>query len=193
MATIDAKSPKKNILLHGLSGKIFGLVFRNVRGKTIISKCPRKRSTNTVHQEMTKIKFLRATHYAKTQLRNPLAAEEYRSGINDRKNSAYLVAVTDYLTPPRIHAVDTRRYRGIKGDMIDIWATDDFKVESVDVEITSPAGTLIEKGPAWLDGPGFHLWRYQAKKSYPALSGTKITVTVRDKPGNEATMEKFVK
>ena len=57
---IMAKSVN-NIITHGLSGKIGDLlVFKQVDGKTIVSKAPRKSNTETEKQKQHRAKFQEA-------------------------------------------------------------------------------------------------------------------------------------
>lgn len=191
MATIKDFS-KMKILLRGLSGKIGGFVFRQVRGRTVISTCPRKPVRLTAHQKKRKEIFLKAAQYAKGQLCDPVSAAEYRKGITDRKHSAYVVAMTDYLKAPEIHRVDTSNYHGVAGGRINVHATDDFRVVSVDITIIDPDGVLIEQGPVKRRRDNHDLWCYKTTRRSSALYGTKIIVTARDKPGNATTCETVI-
>jgi hypothetical protein len=175
----------------GISGRVGDVVFRQVRGKTIIAKRPEKPRHLTRHQQIRKATFKLASEYAKEQMRNPAAKAEYSTGITDRKISAYVVAVSDFLNAPVIHAVDISRYRGVPGDTISIKATDDFKVTSVKVIITNSAGEPVEQGEAKRKNKTGHRWYYKATRSHANLPGTTITVAVRDKPGN-TTLAKMV-
>ena len=55
-----------NIITHGLTGKIGDLlVFRQVDGKTVVSKVPRKTTTVTEKQKQQRAKFQEAVIYSK--------------------------------------------------------------------------------------------------------------------------------
>lgn len=181
---------KNNPLLKGASGMLGNVVvYREARGRMVMANRPKKNEELTEHQVKTKKLFLRAVQYAKAQVANPVTKAEYEAGITNRKFSAYTVAVTDYLTPPAIDAVDTSRYQGAAGDVLAITASDDFKVVSVQVTITSSTGDLIEQGEAQLQPDTVDDWRYMATAANATLAGTTIAIAVRDKPGNVTVAE----
>jgi hypothetical protein len=73
----------------------------------------------------------------------PARKAEYRATVNERLTNAYNVAMPDYLKGGEIKLIDVSSYRGCEGDPIFITAIDNFRVESVRVEIRSSAGELF--------------------------------------------------
>jgi hypothetical protein len=69
---------------------------------------------------------------------------------------------------------------------------DDFKVLSVTVEIKTAAGVVIESGAATLEVGQATVFSYLATKANAAFAGSKVTVSVKDKPGNTTVLEKVV-
>ncbi len=185
---------QNNPLLKGASGMLGNVVvYREIRGKVVMSNRPRKRSGPvTPEQEAFRSKFLRAVQYARKQLESPATKAEYEAGITGSKFSAYIVALTDYLKAPVVNEVDISRYKGAVGDPILIRATDDFKVILVQVSVIGPDGALLERGEAVLQPDTFDDWRFAATVVNPSLAGTKIVVTAHDKAGNVTTAEKVV-
>jgi len=185
---------QNNPLLKGASGMLGKVVvYREVRGRVIMSNRPKKRSGPiTPEQENFRSRFLRAVQYARKQLESAVTKAEYQTGITESKFSAYLVALTDYLKAPVVNEVDASRYSGTVGDIIAIRATDDFKVVLLQVSIIGPAGNLLEFGDAILQPETFDDWRYAATVANATLEGSKIIVTARDKPGNVTTAEKVL-
>jgi hypothetical protein len=185
---------QNNPLLKGASGMLGNVVvYREIRGKVIMSGRPRRRTGHpTPEEEQRRARFLRATQYARTQIQSPVAKEEYSKGINGRKITAYVVAVTDYLTPPVISDIDASRYAGVIGDLIAIRATDDFKVILVQVSVIAPSGALIEFGEARLQPGTLDDWRFAATVANSELPGTKLVVAAHDKAGNVTTSEKVL-
>ncbi len=184
---------QNNPLLKGASGMLGDVVvFREVRGKMVMSNRPKPSTNLTEQQVTTRAKFQRAVLYAKKQMESPLARAEYEAGITEKKFTAYVVAVTDYLKAPVVHEVDTSRYNGAVGDTIVIRATDDFKVIMVQVSVIGPDGALLEFGDAILTPETVDEWRYTATVANAATSGSKIAVTARDKAGNVTTAEKVI-
>jgi hypothetical protein len=179
-----------NPLLKGVSGMLANLiVFREVRGKTIIANRPKKTGILTPHQQKMKSRFINATQYAKKQMLNEQIKAEYAKGINDRKHSAYAVALTDYMTTPKVNDIGLSKYKGTIGDTITINATDDFKVTGVHVVILNSTGEVIEQGEAFRSHDETDEWRYVITTTNTTLSGTKITARATDRPGNIGSME----
>jgi hypothetical protein len=85
--------------------------------------------------------------------------------------------MADFLHPPEIEAIDVSAYHGAVGETIGITATDDVKVETVGVVITTADGTLVEKGSAAQSDAT--RWTYTATKAAPA-GDVKVIVDVAD-------------
>ena len=186
MSTITNNPLLKGI--RGMLGKI--LVFREVRGKVVVSNRPKKRKTPTPHQLKTKEKFMRGVHYAKAQMKDPQAKALYTAGITERKFHAYMVALTDFLTPPTIHEVNCMQYSGTAGDSIFATVTDDFQVESVEVTIVDAKGITVEQGQA-IALPDTHAaWEYKATVGVIEIKGVRIRVSARDRADNVTVMER---
>jgi hypothetical protein len=181
---------QNNPLLKGVSGMLGNIiVFRETRGQMIMANRPKKSGTLTEHQEAQKSRFLKAVQYARNQLLNAQSKAEYAARITLSKHSAYLVAVTDYLTSPEVTVVDVSAYKGVAGDLIKVVAIDDFKVTGVEVIITDTNGTLIEQGQAVLPADSADQWQYTITAPNAVLPGTKIIAHAVDKPGNTGTLE----
>ncbi len=181
---------KNNPIMKGASGMLGNVVvYREHRGKLIMSNRPKTSGILTPNQKQAKSRFLRAVKYAKKQIADPVAKKEYTPSPDSRFTSAYSMAVADYLTPPVIASVDMSHYAGAAGDKILIKASDDFKVTSVNVSILKADGTLIEQGDAVLLADAIDDYEYAATVAFPKAAGTKVIVAVRDKPGNVTTAE----
>ncbi|MEO5980000.1 MAG: hypothetical protein ABIS36_23235 [Chryseolinea sp.] len=178
----------KNSLLHGASGRIGNLVLRQVNGKTILCNAPAKRKADklTEHQIETRRRFVLATEYARAHMTNPELKALYETGITKKKRTAYLVAMSDYLKPPSIRAIEFSGNRGKVGKLVLIDAVDDFKVVSVYVKIES-AGSLIECGEAKYELSAGGSWRYVVTKNNGVPMGSIVTVSAEDFAGNVAT------
>jgi hypothetical protein len=184
---------KNNPLLKGASGMLGNvIVFREHRGQLIMANRPKKGEVPTEQQRLAKIRFMRAVHYGKQQVANPVTKAEYATAIGTRSTSAYAAAVNDYLTVPVIDLVDVSGYHGAVGDIIAIIASDDFKVVSVSVTIAASNGDLIEQGEAQLRDGTPDGWNYVATVAKPVVPGTKVVVLVSDKPGNVTRAEKLL-
>lgn len=181
---------KRNLITTGLSGKLGkNLVFRQRKGKTILSIAAHFTGKRSVAQEQQKDRFKKATLYANIQKHNSELMEEYNKVAKEKGiYSGYNLAVSDYFHPPTIEKVSTRSYHGEIGDIIEIIALDDFKVKRVELEIYSSDGNLTEKGQAYeYDENG--KWHYAASSANLEYKGGKIAVRAFDYPGNEMVKE----
>jgi hypothetical protein len=180
---------KENLLTKGFSGRIGDeIVFRQLGNRTLFAKRPRKR-TNLVQSAQT-TRFSKAVLYAKTVLLDEAIRAAYvEAALHAGLNSAYVAAVTDYLKNPMIVLVFTDLYKGVAGDLIWITALDDFKIQRVTVTLQQPNGTLIEAGQAVAESGR---WKYITTQSNATVAGTKVIVTAKDRPGQEAVAEKVL-
>jgi hypothetical protein len=100
--------------------------------------------------------------------------------------SAYLAAVTDFLTMPEIGSAFTDEYTGNAGDLITIIGKEKFKIVDLTVTILSAAGAVIETGKA----VPFELkWRYTVTTANPQVKGSRLVLLARDRQGKESTVE----
>lgn len=180
---------KNNVIVKGASGK-FGrqIVFSQRAGKTIMSKPPVRTAPPTPKQIQQQEKFAKAATYAKNALLDPTLKEAYTNEAKKRQDvSPYNMAMTDYLRPPQITNVDHSAYTGNASDeKIIIEVADTFKVVSVKVKITAANNSPLEEGNATLVKGK---WEYTTTANNATLTGTKITLTATDRPGNTTTKE----
>lgn len=178
----------QNVVMQGASGKIGKtLVFRQMmNGETVIANRPKPRSKPlTPDQEAFRDRFSNAASLAKSLIEDPILAQQYLA-VAKPGQSAYKVAIRDCLVAPQIKSVDLEEYSGSIGNVISIWAVDDFKIVSVKLRLLQSDDTLIEAGDATLDTNG-RFWTYTATALNATLSGTKVEVTASDFPGNKTT------
>ena len=133
-------------------------------------------------------KFARAAAYARNALLDPTLKADYTAEAKKRQNvSPYNMAMTDYLRPPVITKVDTSNYTGdASGEKIIIEAGDAFKITTMKVKITTANSSPLEEGNATLVNGK---WQYTTTTANATLTGTKITLTATDRPGNTTTKE----
>jgi hypothetical protein len=181
-----------NIVTTGLSGKLGNLiVFRNRGGKTYVSKAPQKKVTEwTEAQEQHRLLFQEAVLYAKNAIADPATKEAYKASAEEGE-TAYNVAVADFMNAPHINEIDVSHYTGQPDSYIQVQAVDDFEVKEVSVTIQNADGTEVEHGMAVIQ-PGSIWWRYTATATNESLAGDKIIIRVSDIPGNLTTQEKEI-
>lgn len=171
---------QNNLIIHGLSGMLGKqiVVRRGKNGQYFISAAPHN-STHDVTdaQKQQREKFRQAILYAKSAQTTP----EYKDVAKARGQSAFNVAVADFLHPPEIQSIDLGSYQGAPNETITITAIDDIKVKTVGVMIVADDGTLVEKGSA-VASPNTNQWLYTTTSAAPSTS-VKIVVDVADLSG----------
>lgn len=180
---------KANYAITGLSGKVGKIfVYRQRGGETIVATPPVRTAPPTPKQIQQQTKFAQAAAYARNALLDPTLKEAYTTEAKKRRNvSPYNMAMTDFLRPPQITNVDHSAYTGDTSDQkIIIEVADAFKVVSVKVKITAANNSTLEEGSATLVKGK---WEYTTTANNATLTGTKITLTATDRPGNTTTKE----
>lgn len=187
-----SKAENNPLLKHqsGMIGRT--MVIRQVNGRTIISNAPRKRDQPTAHQLKTKEKFMRAVDYARRQMAVPEIKALYQKAVNRDLPNAYTAALKDYLNAPVVSVIDAGNYKGQAGDPIFIVASDDFEVRSVTVAIHDATGALLEGGEARKRDLHLEGWEYFATAANASPAGSRIVVTVKDRPGNEGMKDQVI-
>ena len=182
---------KKNLLFRGFSGQ-FGkqAVLRQRDGKTILSDFPVRTEVPPTEKQLAhRERFSNAAAYAEVQMTDTVSREAYQKEARRRKMaSAYLAAVTDFLTEPEITHAEVDAYIGHIGDKIKIFVDDVF-VTSVMVEIIGGNGSVIETGAATADDASKTVWTYTAKTASLTWAGGKAIVKAYDRPKNEGVRE----
>jgi hypothetical protein len=185
---------KNDSSFSGMLGE--SVTVRQVRGKVVIKNRPHRQPgrptpgvKDTSKHEAAMERFLEASQYARQQISLAESKEMYGKRVTDKKRSAYVVAMTDYLIAPKVRVIDAVDYHGTIGDTITVKATDDFMVTKVKVIITHAAGALVEEGEAGPDTLKVNLWGYKATAANPTLAGTTIRAIAYDRPGNSGTAE----
>ncbi len=179
-----------NILTHGLQGMVGDLiVFRSRDGKTIVSAKPAHHGPMTEAQIKHQHDFQEAVLYAKVATADPAKKEAYKNAAKPGE-SAFCVALADFLKAPHIEEIDVTGYNGQPGSSIRVRAVDDFKVAAVTVEIQDTGGKTLENGNAKCDGGPD--WIYITSVANTQLTGNKIIVKVSDTPGNLAEEDKTI-
>ena len=162
---------------------------RKVGNRVVVTNRPKRQLGKPSEKlEAFQEKFQAAVKYSKRQIAKADARALYATGITAKKRSAFIVALTDYLSAPKVKSISTIDYHGAIGDPIVVKATDDFMVTKVKVMITRADGILIEEGEAQLDAET-DLWVYKATAANPVLAGTTIQAMAFDKPGNQGTAQ----
>lgn len=187
-----AKS-KNNVVTHGLSGLIGDLlVFRQRANKTIVADRPKPFSKPPTSVQLSiQNRFKKAAQYAKNAILDPLMKAAYQAAAK-LGQSAFNSAFRDYQLAPEFYEdVNFSTYTGAIGDEIGVSVMDDFRVNEVKVQIISPDDSVLEEGDAIQSLNGLD-WIYTCTAVNADVSGSKITFTAIDLPGNRTILEKIM-
>jgi hypothetical protein len=174
---------KGNIVTHGLSGMVGGmLVFRQTATGTVVQSPPRVSGKTTEAQRAHQRRFQRAVLYSQAVAADPALEAAYASRAKPGQ-TARNVAIADFFHAPDIRAIDVSGYGGKPGDVIRIEVTDDFAVKEVKVVISNADGSVVEEGFAVQEAAGYE-WTYVATAVNDSLQGDRIEIFASDMPGN---------
>jgi hypothetical protein len=173
-----------NIVTQGLSGMLGNqLVFRMRGSQTYVGKAPvKKERIQTDAQIEHQRRWQEAILYGKGAIATPEMKDAYKAAAGENQ-SAFNVAVADFMNAPHIDEINISQYTGQPGSTILVRAVDDFNVAEVTVTIYNPDGSLVEQGLAVAEAGGSS-WKYTATTVNGDLSGDKIVIRVSDIPGN---------
>jgi hypothetical protein len=179
----------KNVITKGFSGKYSeDLVFRQVDNQTVFSRASEITAEPSERQIEVRNKFTEASNFASAAIDNPQAGQEYKLMAEAQGlRSAYVAAVTDYLTEPEFGGVFTNSYKGEVGNVINITSKYAYKITGIDVTILKADGTQLEQGVATAKELK---WFYSATIANPQVAGCKLVLKSRDRQGKEVTLEK---
>ena len=178
----------KNIVTTGIHGKLGLIVFRSRGSKTYISTAPEKkeRELSEAQKEHQRL-FQEAILYGKGVIADPSKKAEYEAKAEEGQ-SAFNVAVADFMNAPAIDEIDVSKYTGQPGSIILIKAVDDFRVAEVQVSVFNSDGSLVESGAA-IQQSNLIDWIFTATSANTDINGDKVVVKVSDVPGNIAQGE----
>jgi hypothetical protein len=141
---------KGNSLVQGFSGMMGNIVFRTLRGKTIMAKKPRPARRQSALQREHRGRFRKAAAFAKAAMLDPQKKTYYWKKAHELKlPNAYTAAIADYMRKPVVTKVDTSKYHGREGDRLVITAGKmAFALASVEVTITDIEGKPLTSSVA---------------------------------------------
>jgi hypothetical protein len=99
-----------NPLVNGFSGMLGQtLVFKSLRGQTIVTSKPRPAKTQSDQQRHNRSKFRQATMWAQATLLDPQKKAYYQQKAKKlHLPNAYTAAITDYMRRPQLKAIGRR-------------------------------------------------------------------------------------
>lgn len=183
---------KDNILTEGLSGMLGDvIVFRQLGGKTIVAKKPRRPSTESAHQRENRLRFRAASAFAKYMLKDPDKKAYYVAKAYKLKlPNAYTAALTDYMRKPAITAVKCKDVS--HGRMTITAGKSGFPLASVTVTLMSAQGKPMAVGTAVLKDRRKNEWTVRLGDRSFADSGASPNLWLRDKTDGECVCRVMV-
>jgi len=170
-----------NTALSALRGRVDAWVYRNTDRGLVVAKRPQSTAAPSPAQLAVREQFAAAAAYAKAVLTDPVLGPRYTAVAATAGMKPYPFALTDYLTPPTVHAVDAAGYHGAIGDVLKVHASDRFEVTGVTVTIRDGADAVLEQGAAVLTEG---LWHRTATTAIAAGTAVKIQAIATDRPGH---------
>lgn len=141
MATLGSTS-----IIHGISGSMGGLLFRQMNGKTIVSvksSAPRKQSEM---QRQNRDKFRRASFWAKHILSTYPEKKSYYQNIANKLNlpNAYTAAICEYMRKATPKATNRSSFVAKKNNVLFLqMAKPAFKIRQIKVMVLNVQGTVL--------------------------------------------------
>lgn len=180
--------------MHGMTGTIGRLLFRNVQGRTVVSTRPPKLTRSQKQQQSAlqrenRTRFRKASAYAKAMMLDPaMKAYYWQKARKLRLPNGYTAAIADFMRKTSVQSVNTKRYTGRAGGHISIKAgKKDFAIAGVTVTLATKEGQEIEKGTATrCSSSGEWIYRNTAYTASP--ENARVTVETRDRMGNITTL-----
>jgi hypothetical protein len=120
-----------------------------------------------------------AVTYAEFACEQPI----YQSKAVGSANSAYNLAVADYLVKPQILAIDLRGWGLGIGRTIQVRAKDDFMVLGVRL-VVREGDCILEEGEAVQSEENDLLWNYTTRSVIARKHGLTVDAFAYDLPGN---------
>jgi hypothetical protein len=130
-----------NPLVNGLSGMLGrSLVFKNIRGRTIVGSRPRPPKTQSEQQRQNRSKFKQASAWAKIVLLDSQKKAYYQQKAKKLKlPNAYTAAIADYMRKPQLKEIGRRDHM-----MTYIVRKKDFELKSGEVQLLHAEGSASE-------------------------------------------------
>jgi len=170
----------RNCLVRFYRGKVGGLIFRIVGDKTVVSTLPDYRGRKwTKAQKANRRRFRKAMDYARDILKDPVMVLFYKKKIKRKNQSAWNMAVSDYMKKPELAFIDGHYYKGTKGDQITVGVKDRHRMTEVIVGIVDAQGFQVESGKAEYI-PFQNHWVYRAVETNTSIKGGRIAVQALD-------------
>jgi hypothetical protein len=174
---------KLNPMFEQVSGQLGEMVFRELRGETVVSRKPIVTAEPSADQLAHRELFKQAAAYGKSVMADANTRALYEEAAKIKNIPVFALTIADFFNAPVIDSLDLSEYNGQAGSLIRISARDDFGVASVYVSILNGQNNPVESGNAVETAAGSGQWVYTATGA--VSQGTTVTVNAvaTDRPG----------
>jgi hypothetical protein len=169
---------RSNPLINGFSGMLGNaIVFRNLRGKTVVAQRPAPPKKQSEQQKANRTKFKEATEWARQVLTDPQRKEYYQKKAKKLNlPNAYTAAITDYMRSP---VMDKFEHHGITTISI---RKKGFSLKKVEVKCANSESKIQ---PAKIVSKnGSEDWMIQ----FTSMLKDKIIIEITDDTGRQWSM-----
>ncbi|MFA0962935.1 hypothetical protein AB9P05_14115 [Roseivirga sp. BDSF3-8] len=180
---------ENNPWIEGARGMVRGaIVYRQRAGKTIVSARPAKSPRPlSEKQKAHHRRFGEATGYSKRVRENDALFAKYEAAAEGFISWQNL-AVRDYMHAPEVEKVVAEAFRGKMGDVLEVYASDDFGICSLQVTVMDGRGMVLEGGEC-NDLVVNELYAYELKGDVDMVKGVWVRVEAADAAGNVTVYE----
>lgn len=180
---------RANLILRGTSGRLGNLV-STIDGILRRRPDPAKKRWSPLQREHL-ARFQEAKAYARMAISDPELNDFYaRRAARKKGLGAWHLAISDFLSMPRITEADLTGFHGRRGSRVSFrWFVRCGYIVSADVSIFGSDGRCIEEGKA-VEEPVQMRWAYTLADDLPAAESVVLVLRVRDLPGH-AGMQKL--
>lgn len=168
MATV-----RTNPIVNGLSGMLGRtIVFRTLRGKTIMANRPSPPKKESEQQKTNRSKFRDASHWAHQVLLDPVKKDYYLKKAKKLKlPNAYTAAIADYMRSAKIS-----RPIAIGNSITYDVSKKDFELNKVEIMVKNTDGITTEIRPVYKNK--YNEWTFTITKE-ELLAGTIVSIANR--------------
>jgi hypothetical protein len=155
------------------------VIYKTQSGKNLVTRRPVIHTNHASSNASMQEEIRRAVTYAEFACDQPI----YQSKAVGTANTAYNLAVADYLGKPQILDIDIHGWTRKAGQAILIEAKDDVLVLSVRLVIRQ-GETILEEGEAEQAASDSLIWTYTTQTSVAKKPGIDLDAYAYDIPGN---------
>jgi hypothetical protein len=174
-------------LLSQMRGKFGDFVVKHYGDKVVITRVPKFTKGWSKGQEQHRGQFSKASDYAKAVQRSPEKSASYANWAKKLKRTVRSVAMSDFMTLPALLPLRLESYTGEVGSMLDIGAVKRFKVTGIDLEIRTPKGRVLERGPAKGIDRQNQDWTYRGTQALKGQGDVVFEAIATDRFGRTAS------